>query len=392
MISFDEAVAIVAGAARPLGRERIALDDAAGRVLAAPVVARIDGPRFDVSTMDGYAVRDGELGQLPRCLRVIGEAFPGAPFGSPLEPGTCVRIFTGAALPAGADRVVMQEIVERDGDEALFATPPGSLFVRRRASDFAIDDVLVGAGRRLDARSLIAAAAADVDGVEVFRRPRLLIVGTGDELVAPGQAAETAAAIPESISVGLAAMAVEAGADVIGRQMLADDLPAMQAAMAEWSPRVDVIVVTGGASVGARDFAKQMFGEIELLFSKVAIKPGKPVWLGRVGERLIVGLPGNPTSALVTARLLLRPLLDGLGGRDSLASLAWRRAILGTPMEQGGDRETFWRARHVDGTVMLEANQDSGAQKTLAEADLLVRQRVGQAALEPGSEVDVLDF
>lgn len=390
MIAFDEALAIVAEVATPLGTETIGLDHAAGRMLAAPVRARIDGPRFDVSTMDGYAVRDADFRQRPCRLRVIGEAFPGRPFAGEVAAGTCVRIFTGGAVPAGADRVIMQEIVQREDEEALFVAAQDSRFVRSRASDFAIGDTLVGDGRALAARRLVAAAAADVDSVEVLRRPRLLIVGTGDELVAPGEAAGTAAAVPESISLGLAAMAAEAGAEIVGRRMLADDLPTMQAAMAEWTGLADVVVVTGGASVGARDYAKAMFGDLDILFSKVAIKPGKPVWLGRTGGTLVVGLPGNPTSALVTARLLLRPLLDGLSGRPPV--LAWRRAVLAGPMEPGGDRETFWRGRVVEGHVVLMPNQDSGAQKTLAEADLLVRQPAGQAALDAGSEVDALEF
>ncbi|QAY79439.1 molybdopterin molybdotransferase MoeA [Sphingosinicella sp. BN140058] len=390
MIALDEALAIVAGVATPLGTETIGLEHAAGRVLAAPVRARIDGPRFDVSTMDGYAVRESDFAARPCSLRVIGEAFPGAPFAGAVASGTCVRIFTGAALPSGSDRVVMQEIVRREGDQALFEEPQDSLFVRRKASDFGVGDVLVAEGRALDARSLVAAAAADLSHVDVVRRPRLLIVGTGDELVLPGEAAATPAAIPESISLGLAALAAEAGAEIVGRRMLPDDLATMQAAMTESLGLADVVVVTGGASVGARDFAKNMFGDLDILFSKVAIKPGKPVWLGRTDDALVVGLPGNPTSALVTARLLLRPLLDGLGGRPP--TLAWRRAVLAGPMEQGGDRETFWRGQAVDGKVVLVPNQDSGAQKTLAEADLLVRQAVGQAALAAGSAVDVLDF
>ena len=162
--------------------------------------------------------------------------------------------------------------------------------------------------------------------------------------------------------------------------------------MSECIPLADVIVVTGGASVGERDYAKRMFDGLELIFSQVSVKPGKPVWLGRVSNGLVLGLPGNPTSALVTARLLLKPLLEGLGGGDPKGSLQWRRAPLAVPMEAGGDRETFWRARAEDGKVVLMANQDSGAQRTLAEADLLVRQRPGSAALNVDSEVEVIDF
>lgn len=392
MISFDEAFAIVKAAARPLGTERVALEEAAGRVLATPVVSRIDGPRSDVSTMDGYAVREADLGTFPCRLRVIGEAFPGTPNEGSVEAGTCVRIFTGAALPSGSDRVIIQEVVDRQGDEAVIADPPSpSLHIRRKASDFAIGDVLVAAGRRLDARALVSAGAADVAEVEAHLQPRVAIVATGDELRSPG-AAGGAAAIPESITLGLEALARECGAAVVDRRMLPDDPVAMMPAVEECLRLADVLVVTGGASVGERDYAKRMFDGLEILFSKVAIKPGKPVWLGRASGRLVVGLPGNPTSALVTARLLLKPLLAGLGGLEPDAALRWRRAPLAVAMEAGSDRETFWRAKDEDGKVVLIPNQDSGAQRTLAEADFLVRQPAGSPALAAGGEVEIVDF
>ncbi len=392
MISFDEAVARVCGAARPLGTETVAIEQAAGRILASSVLARIDGPRADVSTMDGYAVRDADL-RVGAELPVIGEAFPGAPFGQALPPGTCLRIFTGAPVPEGADRVVMQENVSRTGDNATFTEPASAVrFLRRRGSDFAIGDALVHAGQRLGPRALVAAAAADVDAVEVYRRPRLVILCTGDELARPGQAAATDAAVPESLSVGLTAFAEQCGAQVIAYRQLADDLPSMKAEAAASLDAADIVVVTGGASVGERDFAKAMFEGLDLIFSKVAIKPGKPVWLGRAGGRIVMGLPGNPTSALVTARLLLQPLLTGMGGGNPDAALRWRPARLAVPMEAGSDRETFWRAREEAGRVVLMPNQDSGAQRTLAEADLLVRQLSNAPALATDAQVDVLDF
>ena len=392
MISFDEAFAIVKASARPLGTEPVALEEACGRVLAAPVVSRIDGPRCDVSTMDGYAVRDPDLRAFPCRLRVVGEAFPGAPRAGPVEAGTCVRIFTGAALPSGSDRVVMQEAVQRDGDDAVIAdAPPASLYIRRKASDFAAGDALVAAGRRLDSRALVASAAADLAVVEVYLQPRVAIVATGDELRKPGSGG-SATAIPDSISLGLAALARECGATVVDRRLLPDDLAAMAPAVAQCLQRADVLVVTGGASVGERDYAKRMFDGLEILFSKVAIKPGKPVWLGKASGRLVVGLPGNPTSALVTARLLLKPLLAGLGGLEPDTALRWRRAPLAVAMEAGSDRETFWRAKDENGKVVLIPNQDSGAQRTLAEANLLVRQLAGSPALAAGGEVEIVDF
>ncbi len=394
LINFDEAVALVLEVAKPIGGERVALANAAGRVLAQPVIARVDSPPAAVSAMDGYAVRETDLAELPARLRVIGEAFAGSPAEQAIGPGECLRIFTGAPLPQGGDRVVIQEAVERDGDFAVIAGPLSSgRHVRSRASDFAAGDALLPAGRRLDPRALVAAAAADMGEVEVHRRPRVTILGTGDELVEPGEAAERPGTIPESVSFGVAALADAHGAEVIARRRLRDDPEALEAAAAAALAASDLVIVTGGASVGERDYAKSMFGSaLELVFAKVAIKPGKPVWLGRAQDKLVMGLPGNPTSALVTARLLLAPLIAGLGGRDPRAALCWRIAPLAEPLSACGDRETFVRGAWAGNLVRPLSNQDSGAQQALAEADVLIRRRPGAAALSSGETVEIIDF
>ena len=389
MIGFDEAAFLVAEAARPLGTERIPLDQARKRILAAPVAAEVDSPPADVSAMDGYAVRDADL---PGRLRVAGESFAGSPDEAPLEPGACIRIFTGAPVPEGADRVVIQEEARREGESAIFDRPGPARHIRRRGSDFARGTVLLEPGRPLDARALVAAAGADLAEVEAWRRPRLVIIGTGDELVAPGSARGTPGAIPESVSLGIATFAEEWGAEVVARRRLADDLPLLERAAAEALESADLVVVTGGASVGERDHAKAMFAPsaLELIFSKVAIKPGKPVWLGRAGGRLVLGLPGNPNSALVTARLLLAPLIHGLTGRPPM--LPWRQAKLAADLPATGSRETFTRAVAAGGAVRPLANQDSGAQSTLAAADRLIRRAAGAPAAAAGETVEVIDF
>ena len=390
MIDFDEAVRLVEEAATPLGSERVPIAEASGRILAKPVIAMIDAPTADSSAMDGYAVRDRDL---PGSLRVIGESFAGRAYEGSVNPGTCVRIFTGAAVPAGADRVVVQEVVARDGDRALFAEPPGKArHVRPKGSDFHAGETLLPAGRRLDPRALVAAAGADVADVEVWRRPRLLILGTGDELAPPGEARARTGTIPESVSFGVAALAEEWGALSTGTRRLADDLRLMEQAAGEALADADLVVVTGGASVGEKDFAKAMFEPhgLKLIFSKVAIKPGKPVWFGRAGRKLVMGLPGNPTSAMVTARLLLAPLVAGLCGRRD--ALEWRRVPLATGLPACGDRETFHRAFRSDAGAVPVANTDSSAQRALAEASLLLRSRPHDPAREPGVEVEALDF
>jgi molybdopterin molybdotransferase len=303
-----------------------------------------------------------------------------------------VRLFTGAPIPDGADRVVIQENVRREDDIAVFEPPGPARHIRKRGSDFAKGDMLLAPGRLIDPRALVAAAGADLAELEVWRRPRLILLGTGDELAAPGTARATPGAIPESVSLGVAALAALSGAEIVGRKRLQDDLPALERAAAEALAEADVVVVTGGASVGERDYAKAMFApaELKLIFSKVAIKPGKPVWLGRVGEKLVLGLPGNPGSAMVTARLLLVPLLAGLGGRET--KLAWRQAPLAEAIGPCGERETFVRAAWDGEAVRAFANQDSGAQKTLADAALLIRRRAGAPAAAAGEEVEIIDF
>jgi len=395
MIGFDEAIALIAANAGPLSKELVSLEQAHGRTLAEPVLARVPSPPFDASAMDGYAVRDVDLAHIPAALSIAGESFAGSPYDGPLKPGECARIFTGAAVPAGADRVIVQEVAERRGDQALFSEPlPSARHIRRAGSDFEAGDLLLDAGTYLHPRALVAAAAADVKELRVWRRPRVMVLGTGDELAEPGTARDIPGSIPESVSFGAAGIAADWSADFLGSVRLADDLREMESAAAFAVRDSDLVVVTGGASVGDKDFAKAMFEPLglEFIFSKVGIKPGKPVWFGRARSLLVMGLPGNPTSALVTARLFLAPLLARLCGRQVHAALLWRSAPLATPLGACGERETFHRARWKGGSVDILSNQDSSAQKALAQADLLVRQRANASAISPGELVEVLDF
>lgn len=395
MISFDQAATIIGDVARPLGSERVPIGEAHRRVLAEPVVTRVTSPPCDVSVMDGYAVREADLSTLPARLRVTGESFAGSGTRGSVEPGCCNRIFTGAPVPEDADRVVVQEAVRREEDVAIIDVYPGpTQHIRSRGSDFHEGALLLEAGTGLGYRQLVAAAGADLADVVVWQRPTALILGTGDELAAPGSAAGRPGIIPESVSFGVAALAEDWGAVVKERRHLPDDLKAMKKTAAYALDHADLIVVTGGASVGEKDFAKAMFEDqgLELLFSKVAIKPGKPVWLGRVRGKLVIGLPGNPTSAMVTARLLLAPLVAGLCGLNPQSALRWRKAALVAPLPACGDRETFVRARAVEEGVESVLNQDSGAQKTLVEANLLVRSRPGASPAATGDVAWVLDF
>ena len=395
MISFDEAVALVSATGGLLGTGEVPLRSANRRVLAAPVTAMVSSPPADVSAMDGYAVRESEIAELPAALPVAGESFAGKAFDGVMPPSACGRIFTGAAVPQGADRVVVQEAVRREGNLAHFEQPLSpARHIRRRGSDFEAGEVLLEAGTLLTPQALVAAAGADVERLTVARRPRIRLLSTGDELVEPGRAREVPGSIPESVSFGVAAMAEDWGGTFLGATRLPDDLTRMEAAAAEALERADLVVVTGGASVGEKDFAKTMFAPagLELIFSKVSIKPGKPVWLGRARGTLVLGLPGNPTSALVTARLFLAPLLCRLTGRDPREALAWRTLPLGEELGPTGDRETFSRGHAEGGAVHLFGHQDSSAQKVLAAATLLVRRPPGSEPVPSGTGVQVLDF
>lgn len=392
---FDNALALVVDVARPIGTETIALSDAGGRVLALPVNAAITSPRASVSAMDGYAVRNADAAAIPARLKLLGAAFAGEPFAGGIRAGEAVRIFTGAHLPAGADRVIMQENCHVDGDSVVVDQPFGpGWHVRQAGSDFRSGEELLAPGTLLGPRQMVVAAAGDISEVTVHTRPRLSVVTTGDELAAPGSARANSASIPDSLSLGIGALAREWGAEVSLAGRVRDSLDELASRARSLCRDNDVVVLTGGASVGERDFARQMFGELglEILFSKVAMKPGKPVWLGRVGSTLVLGLPGNPTAAMVTGRLFLAPLLAGLCGRQAATACQWQERPLATAIAGGGERETFLRARLVDGAAEVLPEQDSAAQLALAQADLLIRRPAFAEPAAAGGRLPTMRF
>jgi len=276
---------------------------------------------------------------------------------------------------------------------AVIETAPGpSAFVRRRGHDFLAGQLLVEAGRSLDPTALVAIAGGDVATIDVVRRPRLAMFTCGDELVAPGEAQGRPGAIPDSIAAGLAALAGTWGGEIALRERLPDRLETMVAAADRALDAADLLVIAGGASVGDRDFARAMLEPhgLALDFSRVAVRPGMPTWFGRARGTLVLGLPGNPSSAIAMARLFLAPLLCGLSGRPTADALAWRTARLATPIGECDRRETFARGRAVGDAVEILSNQDSSAQATLAAADLLVRRRPHAPPAEAGETVEVL--
>lgn len=391
-LDFDTAQAILAAHALPLGTEHLALDAAAGRLLAAPVAARIDSPRRDCAAMDGYALRTADLAS-DMLLRVTGTRYAGAGEAGVIAPGEAMRVMTGAPLPEGADRVVMIERCETTGDR-LRATPrPGERpHVRPRASDFARGARLLQSGDRLDPFALVTAAAADVGAVTVWRRPRVRIVATGDEIAAPGSASAAPHLIPDSLSLALAAFCTQWGAAEILRTRVPDDPTAIRSAALAALGDSDVLVLAGGAARGDRDHCRaalQTLG-LDLAFADLAIKPGKPVWFGRLGALAILGLPGNPTAALTVARLFLAPLLAGLVGGTPASALRWTMQPLASPVAANGPREAFLCAAETDGAVHVPDRQEASGQALLARTHLLVRRAANAPALDAGTPVPTL--
>lgn len=389
-LSFDAAQAILAAHAQPLGIERVKFAKAGRRVLAEPLCARIDAPRYDAAAMDGFAVREEDRGL--RRFRVIGAAYPASSYGAPIGPGEAVRIMTGAQMPAGAGAVLVREQVEeRDGWIALAQAPPAKRHVRPRASDMARGDIVLAVGRVLDPRALLVAAAADANTLAVWLRPRVAVITSGDELTAPGLAAEAPSQIPDCLSEALLLLVRQYGGAPVGSNRVPDAPASIEAAACE---DCDVLVVAGGASRGDRDFAKLGLARLglELAFADVAIKPGKPVWYGRIGDRHVLGLPGNPTAAMTVARLFLVPLLKALGGCGFAAGIRWREAPLLAAVPASGSREAFLCAEWCDEGVRVIERQSASAQVMLSHANALVRRPAHCGALAAGDFVPVLGF
>lgn len=393
-LGFDAAQALLAEAALPLGTERVALRKAGRRVLAEPVLAALDSPRQDAAAMDGVAVRDADVPDGTRRLPLVGAAYAGSPFTGAVAHAA-VRITTGASLPAGTDRVVPVELLTLgDGWVELPATLPAKRHVRLHASDFAAGSAVLASGRILDPRALVVAAAADASHVTVWRRPRVHVIASGDELVAPGEAAGGAARVPDSLSEAIQLLVRQWGGQPGGTSRVRDDASVITAAAEAALPDCDVLVMAGGASRGERDLARAGLAPLglSLRFAGVAMKPGKPVWYGRLGARHVLGLPGNPTAAMTVARLFLVPLLTALEGRGFAAGLDWQTTPLAAPAEAAPPRESFLCAARTPEGVEILDRQSASDQAMLARADLLVRRPANAAALAAGALVETLRF
>jgi molybdopterin molybdotransferase len=379
LLSVADAQALVLKDAQPLAAEDVPLTQAHGRVLAADLAALRTQPPAAVSAMDGYAVRAADVATAPARLKLVGEVAAGHPFDSSVGAGEAARIFTGGVVPPGADTIVIQEHTAREGDTVVVQkASTGGRHIRPEGLDFKSGDVLLPRGKRLTARDLALAAAMNHPVVPAHRAARVALLATGDELVKPGTTPGYGQIVYSNGYALMAQVAAE-GAEVIDLGLAPDRLDATIAAVARAkSLGVDVLVTTGGASVGEHDLVQKAFAAegMALSFWKVALRPGRPLMHGRLGTMEVLGLPGNPVSAFVCGVLFLSPLLRRLAGRADLGPDT-ESAVLGCDLAANDERTDYMRAElavRADGTMVATPFlvQDSSMLAPLAKAGCLV--------------------
>lgn len=384
LLPFQAALDQLLAGAEPLPAETVPLDQGAGRVLAEPLVARLTQPPFAAAAMDGYAIRwadrHGEW-------RVVGESAAGHGWNGSVGAGEAVRIFTGAPVPDGADVIVVQEEVARDGDTARLSSegPPRiGAHIRPMGQDFAAGDVLLAGGTRLAPAQLGLAAAAGHGELAVVRRPRVTLIATGDELVPPG-VMPGPGQIASSNPAMLSALLTSAGAEVTDPGLIPDNRAALAAALQ--AADADLIITIGGASVGDHDLVVPVLRDLgaALDFWKIALRPGKPLLAGRLGNTRVLGLPGNPVSAFVTALLFAVPLVSRMGGRAH--DLPLETLPLASPLPANGVRRDHLRARRTPAGAEAFARQDSALLSLLAQAELLIIREARAPAAAAGDDV-----
>ena len=388
LVPVAEAQARLFALADPVSTETLPIRQAAGRWAAADIAARRTQPVADLSAMDGYAIRFADL---PGPWRVIGESAAGRPFAGTVAAGEAVRIFTGAALPDGADTVLVQEEAAREG-ERLMLGGEGPAHrgrnVRARGLDFHDGDRLIAAGERLTPARIAVAATGGQGSVPVRRAVRVALAATGDELV-PAGGPISGAQLPESNGVMLAAMLADLPVEIVDLGILPDRLDTITEAFR--TVEADILVTTGGASVGDHDLIRPALaaagGSID--FWRIALRPGKPMLAGKIGEMLVLGLPGNPVSAYVTAAIFLKPVIAAMSGARDPSPTAYP-AILGAPLRANDRRQDYMRAVTRDGRVYVADSQDSSLLATLAGADCMIVRAPFAPAADAGDSVEIL--
>jgi molybdopterin molybdotransferase len=398
LLPVDEALRRLLDKAEPVGAtETVPLTAANGRVLAKPVAARLTQPPFDASAMDGYALRAEDVATLGRRLKVIGESAAGHGFAGEVLSGQTVRIFTGAPVPMGADAVLLQEdatLLDGGFIENTFSLKKGR-HIRPRGQDFSEGEIVLGAGDVLDPGRLLVAAGMNHPALEVYRKPLVAVLATGDELLSPGSALGPHQ-IVASNSYAVGALAVAAGADVLDLG-IAPDRPDLIAAAVQKAidAGAEVLVTLGGASVGDHDLVQSTLGSIgmQLDFWRIAMRPGKPLMVGSLGPMHVLGLPGNPVSSMVCATLFLEPLIARLAHLP--AGSRQRRAVTTTDLAENDHRQDYLRAsirRGAHGKLEVTSfgKQDSSQMKIFANSDALIIRPPHAPPQPAGTECEIL--
>ena len=397
LLSVADALALVLADAAPLPAEPAALVDACGRVLAADLVALRTQPPADVSAMDGYAVRAADVATVPARLTVIGEVAAGRPFDREIGPGEAARIFTGGVIPEGADAVVIQEDTRVDGSSiTVTEAAVKGRNIRPAGIDFREGDVLLAGGSRLTDRALSLAASMNFPDLPVRRRPKVALLATGDELVIPGNTPGPGQ-IVYSNGYSLRALARAEGADTVDLGVAADTIEATTAGIRRARELgADILVTTGGASVGDHDLVKTSLEAegVQIAFWKIAMRPGKPMLHGRLGAMRVVGVPGNPVSSYVCTMLFVVPLIRALSGVKAVHHER-ETALLGRDIGANDVREDYLRARleeREDGTLIATpvTKQDSSLLANLAAAQALVIRAPFAPAAKAGAPCEIL--
>lgn len=395
MIPVEEATARILAAFAPLPAETVSIAEALGRVLAEDVIARVTQPPADVSAMDGYAVRAADVAAVPVTLARVGEAPAGGSHAGTVGPGQCVRIFTGGPVPPGADTIVIQEDTEAAGDRVTIReSAPRGRYVRPAGLDFRAGEIGIKAGRVIGVRDVALAAAMNHPWLRVHRRPRIAILATGDEVVMPGEPIGPNQ-IVSSNGLALAAIVAASGGEPIQLGVAPDRADALQALTAG-ARNADLLVTTGGVSVGEHDLVRSALGAhgLALDFWQIAMRPGKPLMFGRIGDTPVLGLPGNPVSSLVCATIFLRPALARMLGRPDAATQT-QKAVLGGDLGANDRRQDYLRATtSADASGRTVATpftrQDSSMLATLARADCLIIRPPNAPPAKAGDPVDVI--
>jgi len=396
MLSVEEAIQRIERTFSPLGAEMVALDQGLGRVLAEALEARLTQPPADISAMDGYAVRAADVETLPAKLKIVQRIAAGQPPGGAIGAGEAARIFTGAQVPPGADTIVIQENCD-EADEHVTVREGKrnpSQHIRKGGLDFRAGDIAIHSGRRLTARDISLAAAMNRPWLKVTRRPRIALLSTGDELVNPGDPVGPAQIIGSN-GIGLAALVRTFGGEPVNLGIARDTLDDLDRAI-EAALGFDMLVTSGGASVGERDLVQTALAQrgMQLDFWKIAMRPGKPLMFGSLGALRVLGLPGNPVSTIVTALLFLKPAIERMLGLSGVEA-AREVALLGKDMPANDTRQDYVRARLVtnaDGRRVATpfAPQDSSMLSLIARADCLIVRKPHAPEAKAGDTVDII--